>query len=140
MDLNTKVTYSFIPTHRDDFSLKIAAPGVPPALIDAELAQAVVTSVLIRLGDDPGGSVGDAEVQDLALDDEVVEALHELGDARAEVPPVHVEEVDVVSLQLPEGGAHGGVQALAAITGEVCLLGGRARRKTRLVSFLALSR
>ena len=40
----------------------------------------MVPRVLVGAGDDPCGGVGDAEVEDFALLDEVVEALHDLGD------------------------------------------------------------
>lgn len=44
-----------------------------------------------------------------------VERLHELGDRAGEVPPVHVEEVDVAGLKLFETGFEREVQGLGAV-------------------------
>jgi len=79
------------------------------ALVDDELAEAVVAGVLVCFGYDPGGGVGDAEVEDAALVAGCVEGLHEFGDGGCHVPPVHVEDVDVVGLELAEGFAEGDV-------------------------------
>ena len=56
----------------------------------------MIAGVLVCFGDDPGGGVADAEVEDFALLDDGVEGLHEFGDGGCEVPPVDVEDVEVI--------------------------------------------
>ena len=60
-------------------------------MVYAELAQAVLTGVGIAFCDNPGGSVGYAEVEDFATGDKVIEGLHYFGDAGVHVPVVYVE-------------------------------------------------
>lgn len=43
---------------------------------------------LISLSDDPRWSVGYSEIEDLALDHKIIEALHYFRNASTEVPPV----------------------------------------------------
>ena len=86
--------------HGQDVALEVARAGVPQALVDAELRQAVVARVLVRLADDPGRGVADAEVEHFARCDDVVQRLHEFRDGGRGVPPVQVQHVDVVRLQL----------------------------------------
>ncbi len=64
----------------------------------------MVTCVLVRFGDDPGGCVAHAEIENFALLDNCVEGLHEFGDGSCEVPPVDVEDVEVIGLQFAERG------------------------------------
>jgi hypothetical protein len=45
----------------------------------------------VGFADDPSRRVTDSEVQDLAILNHMVQALHQLWDAGREVPPVHVE-------------------------------------------------
>lgn len=130
--------------HGQDVALEVAIRGVPAALVDDELAQAVVAGVLVGLGDDPGWGVGDAEVEDLALVDEGVEGLHDFFDRGGEVPPVEVEleggvsgwsggsgmrggsedgtyHVHVVGLELLQAGVETEVERLCVVTLEVAL-------------------
>ena len=60
----------------------------------------------------------DAEVEDFAGDDEVVQAVHHLLDARLPVVPVHVEDVDVVCAQLLERRFDRVVQGLHVVADE----------------------
>ena len=99
----------------EDIALEVAVGGGPLALVEDEGAEAVVAGVLVGFGDDPGGGVGDGEVEDLALVADGVEGAHELGDAGGEVPPVDVEDVDVVGLQLLEAVAEGEVQGFGVV-------------------------
>ena len=62
------------------------------------------------------------QVKDLALSDEVVKTVHHLLDASSIVPPVHVEDVDVVCPQLPERILHRDVHGLEVVPGVVHLL------------------
>ena len=65
--------HALIHAHGYDISFEVAIGGAPEALVDGELAEAVFTGVGVAFDDDPGGGVGDAEVEDFAGgDDEVV--------------------------------------------------------------------
>ncbi len=91
--------HAFSFAHGQDVSLKVAHGGAPVALVDAELGEAMVAGVLIRFADDPGWGIADAEVENFSSSDDVVEGLHEFGNRGGKVPPVDVEEVDVVCLE-----------------------------------------
>lgn len=60
------------------------------------------TRVAVSLGDDVRGRVGDAEVQNLALRDEVMQSVHDLFDARLIVPPMYVKDVNIICAKLLE--------------------------------------
>jgi hypothetical protein len=62
------------------------------------------------------------EVQDLALDDEVMKPIHHLLDAGVPVPPVHVEDVDVCGAQFLKTGLHTNVHGFEVVSGIVHLL------------------
>ena len=87
-------------SHGNDIAFKVADGGGPKALVDDELAEAVIAGVFVCFADDPGWGVGDAEIENLAGTDDVVEGLHEFGDGDGEIPPVHVEHINVRCLQL----------------------------------------
>jgi hypothetical protein len=82
--------HALVPAHRDDVALEVPQLRGEAALVDGEWAQAVLPGVGVRLDDEPGGRVADAEVQHLPLDHEVVEGLHQLGDVRGIVIYVDV--------------------------------------------------
>lgn len=60
-------------------------------MVYAELAQAVLTGIGVAFGDNPGGGIRYAKVEDFARGDKVVEGLHHFGDAGVHVPVVDVE-------------------------------------------------
>jgi hypothetical protein len=62
------------------------------------------------------------EVQDLALDNEIVKAIHHLLDASVPIPPMHVEDVNVCGAQFLETGLHTDVQRFEVVSGIVHLL------------------
>lgn len=68
---------------------------------------------------DPGGCVAHAQVQDLAGLDHLVQALHEFGNARGEVPPMHIEQIYVVGLELLQGSIDRNAERLCAVAGIV---------------------
>ena len=68
-----------VPAHGDDVALEVAACDGPEALVDDEGGLAVGSGVGVGRGDDPGGRVGDAEVEDFAGGHEVVESVRDLG-------------------------------------------------------------
>ena len=115
--------HSLVPAHGDDFSLDVSESGVPSTLVYGERTETVGPSVVVGLDDNPGGGVGDTEVQDLAGGDEVVEAVHDFFHGGGEVPPVDVEEVDVIGLELLETALDGDAHALDGISDEVGLEG-----------------
>ncbi|CAK5266107.1 unnamed protein product, partial [Mycena citricolor] len=78
-------------------AFKRAGHHVPRALVDNERRLSVIASVLVGLRDDPSGSVRNAEVQDLALHHEIVQSVHDLLDAGVPIPPVQVQDVDVLT-------------------------------------------
>ena len=79
----------------------------------------MITCVLVGFGYYVGGEIGGTEVEDFALAAEVVKAEHYFGDAGREVPPMHVEDVDVVCLEFLKGVADREVQGFAAVAAEV---------------------
>ncbi len=83
--------HPLIHAHGDDVALEVALCGGPFALVDGERAEAVVAGVVVGFDNEPGRGVGDAEVEDSAGLDEVIEGLHELFDAGGHVPEVDVE-------------------------------------------------
>ena len=68
-----------MPAHGNDVPLEVAARDGPEALVDDEGGLAVRVRVGVGRGDEPGGCVGDAEVQDFAGGNEVVQGVHDLG-------------------------------------------------------------
>ena len=83
-------------SHGKDVALEIALHDAPRALVDDERRLACEPSVCVRLRDDPRGRVRHAEVENLALHYEVVQAIHDFLNAAGVVPPVNVQDVDVV--------------------------------------------
>ena len=86
--------------HGQNVPLEVALHDAPRALVDSKRRLVRHAGVRVRFRHYPCGRVGDAEVEHLALRDEVVQAVHHLLDAASVVPPVHVENVDVVRAQL----------------------------------------
>ena len=84
------------PAHGDDVALEVARCRRPEALVDDEGAQAVGARVFVGFADHPGRGVADAEVEDGAGGDEVVQGVHELGDGGCVVPPAAVGDGLVV--------------------------------------------
>jgi hypothetical protein len=82
----------------------------------------MVLGVLIGLRDHPRRRVRDAEVQDFALDHEVMQAIHHLFDAGIPVPPVNVQNVDVGRAQFLETGFDAGMHGLDVVSDVVRLL------------------
>ena len=123
--------HALVTEHGDDLLLHSAVSKGEPALAacqltfqalssqDDELGHAARLGILIAGRHDPGGHIARAEVEHSALAHEVVECAHELGDARAPVPVVHVQDVDVVGLQLAQRRLERHVQAFGAVALEI---------------------
>ena len=77
-----------------------------------------------RLGNPPGGGIGDANVEHFALADEVVEPTHDLFHGRESVPDVDPVQVDVAGLQALEAGFDGVDHAFAVVPGSIRVLAG----------------
>lgn len=118
--------------HRDDVALKVAQHDVPPPLVHAERRLAVRAGIGVGRADEPRWRVRDAQVQHFALLDQDVQTVHDFFDRRrvilafefrfvqhnqtADSPgrgfidltyqPVHVQEVDVVGLELLQRVSH----------------------------------
>ena len=115
--------------HGDDVAFKVAHGGVPEALVDAELREALLARVLVGLADDPGRGVADAEVEDFTRGDDVVERVHDFGDGSGVVPPVDVEQVDVARLEFLQAGLERDVQAFRVVARVVLLELDRSGRR-----------
>ena len=100
-------THALVRAHIEDVAFEIAVRGRPLALVDDELAETLLAGVFVRFGDDPGRGVADTEIEDFACGDDVVEGVHEFGDRGCEVPPMHVEYVDEVGLELLQARVEG---------------------------------
>ena len=81
-----------VPGHGDDVALKIAEYDAPATLVDGERGFAVVLCVCVG-SCGPGGTFGDAELEDGAGFDEHVEGFHAICDGSCVVPSVKVEDV-----------------------------------------------
>ena len=55
---------------------------------------------IITLDNDPCWSIADTKVEYFAIHHHGMKAVHELLDRSGKVPPMHVEQIDVISLKL----------------------------------------
>jgi hypothetical protein len=108
-----------VTTHGNDLALQITQNNVPATLVDAELRLARSTSVSVGRRDDVSGCVADSQVQDFALLDDGVERVHDLLDAGGPVPPVQVQDVDPLGVELLERVAERDVQGALMVAGRV---------------------
>lgn len=133
--------HTFLCAHGDDVAFEVTLGGAPLALVDDELAHAVVAGVLVGLGHDPGGGIADAwrevsafsdailmlrtekltEVEDLALISDRVEGLHHFRNRSSPVPPVDIENIDIAGPELLQAGFQADVEGLGIVSGEVGL-------------------
>lgn len=113
--------HSLVSAHGNNLSLEVSESGVPSALVHGEGTEAVGPSVVVGLDDNPGGGVGDTKVENLARCDQIVESVHDLFHGGSKVPPVQVQEVNVVSLELLETVLDRDPHALHGVTDEVGL-------------------
>ena len=59
--------------------------------------------ILVCLSNDPSRSIGYTKVQDLSRPDDIVQGEHDLLDGRRVIPPMNIEDIDVIGLQLDQG-------------------------------------
>jgi hypothetical protein len=108
-------------THGDDVSLHVSVRSVPFSLIDGEGTQAVSTSVVISLDHNPGRCIGDSEVQHFASINQGIESMHDFLDTCGKVPPVNVEEVNVIGAELLQRAIDRDVHGLERVADKVRL-------------------
>lgn len=56
------------------------------------------------------------EVENLSLDDECMQGIHDFLDGGSIIPPVHIENVDIGSAQLLEGFFYGHMERFVVVT------------------------
>jgi len=105
-------------SHGYDFALEGAVEDVPCSLIDDEGCEGVIASVLVGLRYDPGRSVGNSEVEDFALLDQLMQAPHNLFDARLVVPPVDIEEINVIGAKFLQRSFNRDMEGSNAVSNE----------------------
>jgi len=75
----------------------------------------------VRLAHYPGGRVTDSEVQDLSRVHHGIERLHKLRNARGKIPPMDVQHIDVVGLELLQRCLKRDAERLCAVSSIVGL-------------------
>ena len=108
-----------ISCHGDNVTLEGAVQDVPSSSIDGEGGLAVINGVLVGLRHNPSGHVGSTKVKNLASLDEVMQRVHHFLDGGLKVPPVDVEDVDVVSAETSERLCDGNVHGLFVVSNVV---------------------
>lgn len=123
------------PCHGYDIAFQITLEDAPRALVHRKRSLTRQTGVRVRAGDNPCRRIRDTlrisqtlrrkerrqsrswtyEIQDFSLSDEVVQTVHDLLDAGSVIPPMHIENVDVVCLEFLERRLHGDVQRLDVV-------------------------
>lgn len=83
--------HAFITAHGNNIALQVAHQRRVTTLVDREQTQPVLAGVGVSLNDDPSRRVTDAEIQDLALADQGIEGLHQLGNLGSEVPCMNIK-------------------------------------------------
>lgn len=133
--------HTFIPAQRDDVALKVTDGRIPKALVGDKLAQAVITCVLIRFGDNPGGAITsqvlaiaprydleylmlsspirDSKIVHFARTDEIIQTIHELRNRCVVIPPVNIKEVNVGRPQILQGVLKSQTKTLCAVATKV---------------------
>ena len=89
---------------------------------------------LVCFADDPSRRVTDTQVQHFAALHHVVQALHQFWDRCRKVPPVDVEQIDVIRLQFLQASFQGNVQRLGRVTSVVDALAWRRFPRIRKAS------
>jgi hypothetical protein len=79
----------------------------------------------VGLRDPPCGSVGDSDVENFALANEVVECAHGFFGGSELIPDVHPVEIDVIGFEALQAGLDGLDHVFAVIAGGVCVGGGK---------------
>ena len=83
-------------SHRDRVPFEIPGEDVPSALVNHEWRLVGHLSISIGFCNNPRGHVGSTKIEDFALNNNVVESVHDFFDGTGVVPPVNIEDVDIV--------------------------------------------
>jgi hypothetical protein len=68
------------------------------------LSKTVRPSIFVGLSNDPSRSIRYTKVQDLSRPHNVIQGEHNLLDGRRVIPPMDIEDINVIGLQLEQGG------------------------------------
>jgi len=78
-------------------------------------------SIFVGLSNDPSRSVRYTEVQDLSRPHDIIQGKHNLLDGRRVVPPVDIEDINVIGLQLDQRGLERVLEGFLVVTAIVDL-------------------
>jgi hypothetical protein len=90
-------------------------------ILDNKLGQTVRPSILVGLSNDPSWSIRNTKVQDLSAPDQIVQGEHNLLDGCRIIPPMEIQNINVIGLQLDQGCFEGMLQGFLVVSGIVDL-------------------
>jgi hypothetical protein len=90
-------------------------------VLDNKLSKTVGPSILVGLSNDPSRGIRYTKVQDLSGPHNIVQGEHNLLDGRRVIPPVDVEDINVIGLQLDQGGFERVLEGFLVVTAIVDL-------------------
>ena len=70
--------------------------------LDDKLSETMGPGILIRLSDDPSRSIRHTQVEDFTAPHQIVQGQHDLLNGGGVIPPVDIEEIDVIGLELDQ--------------------------------------
>ena len=85
-------------------------------VLDDKLSKTVGPSIFVGLSNDPSRSIGYTKVQDLSRPDDIVQGEHNLLDGRRVIPPVDIEDINVIGLQLEQRGFKGVLEGFLVVS------------------------
>ena len=113
--------------YRDEFALDGSLDQAVFDLHRDERRPAAKLGERVGLRHPPGRSIGDSDVEHLALTHQVVERSHRFFGGRELIPDVHPVQIDVVGFQALQAGFDGLHHIFAVVAGRVWVRG-RERR------------
>jgi hypothetical protein len=129
-------THSVCSAHWEDISLKVSSGEIPLSLarnqriicgqktkylLNDELSKTVRPSIFVGLSNDPSRSIRYTKVQDLSRPHNIVQGEHNLLDGRRVIPPVNIENINVIGLQLDQGGLERVLEGFLVVTSVIDL-------------------
>jgi hypothetical protein len=85
------------------------------------LSKTVRPSIFVGLSNDPSRSIRYTKVQDLSRPHNIVQGEHNLLDGRRVIPPVNIENINVIGLQLDQGGLERVLEGFLVVTSVIDL-------------------
>jgi hypothetical protein len=79
---------------------------------------------LIRLTHNPSRRIAHPQIQNLATAYQLIKTLHQLRHTRRKIPPMHIQQIDVVGLQFLKTGLDRHAHRFRAVAREVDALAG----------------